>query len=172
MPGMNARPLLRASRRPALCSASRILGLALACPALVSCAITGISGRSGDDLELARNRQRWASAAIRDYEFEFHRSCFCVPETTEPVRITVRNHLVSTVVRTRDGQLATTSGVRWPTVDSLFADVDALSASEPERLVVDYDPTYGYPRSIAVDVSLTVADDEYTLSAANLRRLP
>ena len=42
----------------------------------------------------------------------------------------------------------------------------------PERLDVQYDPTFGYPRSIVVDVELMAVDDEYSLTAGNLRRLP
>lgn len=40
------------------------------------------------------------------------------------------------------------------------------------RITVDYDPTYGYPRSIAVDVAAMAADDEYSHTASNLRPLP
>jgi hypothetical protein len=137
-----------------------------------SCSITGTSARTDEEQELARNRQRWASSNTHDYEFDFRRSCFCPPEATEQVRIVVRRDAIVSVVRTRDGQPASTTFAVWPRVDELFADVQQLLEQQPERLDVSYDPTLGYPRSIVVDVMLMSVDDEYSLTAGNLRRLP
>lgn len=137
-----------------------------------SCSITATTGRSSEELELARNRQRWASAGIHDYEFDFRRLCFCLDEATEPVHIVVRQDVITSVVRTRDGQPASMRVTAWPRVDELFADVQQRLDQRVERLDVRYDPTYGYPRSIVVDIALMAADDEYSLTADNLRRLP
>jgi len=60
----------------------------------------------------------------------------------------------------------------WPRVDELFADVQQRLEQRTERIDVRYDPTFGYPRSIVVDIALMAADDEYSLTAGNLRRLP
>jgi hypothetical protein len=139
---------------------------------LTSCNITGTSARTEQELELARNRQRWASAGVHDYEFDFQRSCFCLPQATEPVRIVVRRDAIVSVVRTSDGQPASTSYTVWPRVDELFLDVQQRLEQKIERLEVSYDPTYGYPRSIVADIALRAADDEYALTAGNLRRLP
>ena len=149
-------------------SAASILLLA----GVTSCSIATASPRSDDERELARNRQRWVSAGLRDYEFEFRRICFCLPEATEPVRITVRNAVVSSVIRTRDGQPTSINVASWPTVDSLFVEIQRRIDDDAERLEVEYDPTYGYPRSMTVDILAMAADDEYWVSATNLRRLP
>jgi hypothetical protein len=155
---------------------SRILALAIALTALLagatSCSITGTSARTDEELELARNRQRWASSNTHDYEFEFRRTCFCLTEATEQVRIVVRGDAIVSVVRTRDGQPASTTFTVWPRVDELFADVQQLLEQRPERLEVSYDPTFGYPRSIVVDRELMAVDAGYALTAGNLRRLP
>ena len=129
-------------------------------------------GGSNEQLELLRNRQRWASAGLHDYEFDFQRICFCTPEATEAVHIVVRKDVVTSVVRTRDGQPASTQYTTWPRVDELFEDVQRRLSPRAERIDVQYDPTYGYPRSIVVDVMLMTADDEYALTAGDLRRLP
>ena len=134
--------------------------------------MTTASDRSDDALELMRNRQRWASAGMHDYEFDFRRSCYCPPELTEEVHIVVRNDAIVSVVRTRDGLRASTQLTVWPRADELFADVEQRLAQGAERLDVQYDPTYGYPRAIVADVVLMMADDEYALTAGNLRRLP
>jgi hypothetical protein len=139
---------------------------------VAGCSVTGTSARTGAELELARNRQRWASSATHDYEYEFRRNCFCPPEATEQVRIVVRQDAIVSVVRTRDGQPASTTFAVWPRVDELFTDVQRRLEQPTERLDVSYDPTFGYPRSIVVDIALMAADDEYALTAGNLRRLP
>jgi hypothetical protein len=139
---------------------------------LTSCSITGTSARRGDEVELARNRQRWASARIGDYEFDFQRSCFCPPEATQPVHIVVRQNAIVSVVRTIDGEPASSTYTVWPRIDELFLDVQQRLEQHIGRLDVTYDPTFGYPRSIVADVALMAVDDEYALTAGNLRRLP
>jgi hypothetical protein len=137
----------------------------------MSCSITEPSSRSDDRLELTRNRQRWTSAGMHDYAFDYQLLCFCAPESTEPVRITVRQDAIVSVVRQRDG-LAAGTQYGWPRVDALFDDIQRRLDQNVARITVDYDPTYGYPRSIAVDVAAMAADDEYSHTAGNLRPLP
>jgi hypothetical protein len=149
----------------------RLLALALLLAPSVSCSMSTSPDRSDEERELTRNRQRWASAGMHDYEYDFQRSCFCLPEATEAVHIVVRNDAIVSVVRSRDGQPASTQLSVWPRVDELFADVQQRLAQRAERLDVQYDPTYGYPRAIVADVVLMMADDEYALTAGNLRRL-
>jgi len=151
---------------------ARSIALLILLAGVSSCSITGTSARDSQQLELARNRQRWASADLHDYEFDFQRICFCAPEATEPVHILVRRDAIVSVVRTRDGQPASVTFTAWPRVDELFADVQQRVDQHVERLDVRYDPTFGYPLSVIVDVALMSADDEYSLTAGNLRRLP
>ena len=134
--------------------------------------MTTATGRSNEELELNRHRQRWASAGVHDYEFDFRRSCFCAPNATEQVHIVVRNDAITSVTRTRDGLSASAQFTVWPRVDELFGDVQQRLTQRAERLDVAYDPTYGYPRSIVADIVLQAVDDEYSLTAGNLRRLP
>ena len=136
----------------------------------VSCSVTSPSGRSADMQEFLRNRERWNGRALRDYEFDFSRGCFCATDATEPVHIVVREDAIVSVVRIRDGVPAT--GASWPRVEELFADVLARLQQPAARVSVAYDPAYGYPRSIVVDVLANAVDDEYSLTAANLRPLP
>ena len=138
---------------------------------IVGCSITTATDRSDAERELARNRQRWAGAGVHDYEFDFRRSCYCMPEYTEGVHIVVRNDVVTSVVRSSDGQPAS-AVVAWPRVDELFDDVRRRLEEGADRLEVEYDPTLGYPRSVVADVILMAVDDEYSLTAGNLRRLP
>jgi hypothetical protein len=150
----------------------RLLAATLLIVVGVSCSADATSPRPGATLELLRNRQRWASAGLHDYEYDFQRICFCLQEATEQVHIVVRRGAVTSVARRSDGQPASTRVSAWPTVDDLFSEVQQRLDQGSERLEVEYDPTYGYPRSIVADIVVRMADDEYSLSAVNLRRLP
>ena len=169
---MRAPTLPIAPPKPRSKTFALVIALTALLAGVTSCSITGPAERMDEELELARNRQRWTSSNTHDYEFEFQRLCFCLPEATERVRIVVRQDAIASVVRLRDGQPASTSFTVWPRVDELFADVEKRMEQQTERLDVQYDPTYGYPRSIVVDIELMMADDEYSLTAGNLRRLP
>ena len=136
-----------------------------------SCSITE-PGRGSRTVELTRNRQRWASAGVHDYEFDYQLSCFCVTDATENVHVVVRGDQVSAAFRIRDGLPATRQFGKWPTVADLFDSVQRHIEAKSERLEVSYDPTYGYPRSIVADGSFMVADDESSQTASNLRPLP
>jgi hypothetical protein len=163
--------LARASRHPTVAQLRGLLSVALLALGMLSCSITEPSSRATEQVELTRNRQRWAAAGIHDYAFDYQLLCFCAPESTAPVRITVRQDAVVAVVRQGDGFPAGT-GNGWPRVDALFDDVERRLDQHAARVTVDYDPTYGYPRAIVVDVAAMAADDEYSHTAANLRPLP
>jgi len=143
-----------------------LLGLLMS----VGCSITE-PGRSRDDVELSRNRERWATARVHDYEFDYQLLCFCAPEATEQVHIVVRGDQISAVTRTRDGLPALNQFGHWPTVSDLFDDVQQQIERKADRIDVAYDATYGYPKSISVDVYLMAADDEFSQIASNLRPL-
>ena len=139
--------------------------------ATVSCSITEPTSRDRSQAELTRNRQRWTAAGLHDYVYDYQRLCFCAPESTEPVRITVRQDAVVAVVRQSDGQ-PVDAKYGWPRVDALFDDIQGRLDQQVARIDVYYDATYGYPRSIVVDVAAMAADDEYSHTAGNLRPLP
>lgn len=136
-----------------------------------ACSITAPSGRAAQSLDLERNRLRWASARLHDYEFDYQLSCFCAPDATEPVHIVVRGDVVESVTRRRDGLPAGTRYGGWPRVDELFADVARRIEQNAARLDVSYEATYGYPQKIIVDIDLMAADDESQQTAGNLKPL-
>jgi hypothetical protein len=165
----SARPRARAVRWTLV---GRLLALAYLGLASTNCSVSTTAPRSAEQLELTRNRERWTSAAIHDYEFDYQLLCFCSPDATEPVHITVRQDAIASVVRKRDGLPAVTKYGGWPHVGELFADIQSRLDQHVDRLTVDYDPALGYPRSIVVDVAAMSADDEYSHTAGNLRPLP
>ena len=126
----------RAPRHPPVARLrARTLAAAMLVLVTVSCSITEPTSRDRDQAELTRNRQRWAAAGVHDYVFDYQLLCFCSPESTEPVRITVRQDAVVAVVRQSDGLPAGTK-YGWPRVDALFDDIQGRLDQHVARITV------------------------------------
>ncbi len=123
--------------------------------------------------ELDSHFARWQAAGLRDYRYDFRRSCECAPAATRPATIEV---VGGTVVRVRFAgggeELATSEERRFfPTIDELFELIDEAVRSKAAVLVVSYHPVLGYPTNISIDYRREVADDEFTIQASNLEAL-
>jgi hypothetical protein len=142
-----------------------IIGL---CVLLAGCGGDGfLSG--GGLVTLHRNRERWIDLGIRDYDFNFRRSCFCGSESTEPVRVEVRAGQLSRVISLTTAQdVTSTPYATWPTIDSLFVWTER-SVGYKYRLTITYDAAHHFPAHVSGDIPDTV-DDEFTHTATNLVR--
>jgi hypothetical protein len=135
--------------------------------ALAACGV--FDGGDGQLETLLRNRMRWESLQLRDYDFDFQRMCYCGAESVEPVRVEVRNALVSRVVTLRTGADVTHQQyTSWPTVDSLFAWTERDFGHDYD-LTISYDQNFRFPARVEGDIPLVV-DDEFTRTANNLVR--
>jgi uncharacterized protein DUF6174 len=115
--------------------------------------------------ELARNRETWQVANVRDYRFELSVVCFCGFTQKMPLAIEVRGGQVvsmtyndGTPVEEQERALFQ----RYETIDALF-DYTAGAMSDADEIHVGYDPTYGYPASLQIDFIKNAADDELSL---------
>lgn len=91
----------------------------------------------------------WTAAELRDYRFDFERSCFCPPEVVEPVRITVRRGAVREVRSRRTGRILRTSSiVPWFTLAELLEQVREAEA-EGTLTRVEHHPR-GYPELVEI----------------------
>ena len=140
-------------------------------------AVLMVLGACGDDLtgparsaDLERARQRWRAARPAEYAYTLRRSCFCGPEVTRPVQITVRN---GTVVELRYADTGVLVDARWtplfPSIDGLFTIIDDAIARRAERLDLTFDLTLGYPVEIDIDYSTRIADEEITYTVMGIR---
>lgn len=150
--------------------ARRPVAVLAACLLLAGCSealsISETLAASGD------HRAAWEAAGLRDYRYEYRRSCECAPETTRPVEIEVRDGAVRSVTLVETGE-PLSSGLAWtfPTVDDLFDLIDDAVRRNADLLEVTYDPTFGYPTTLRIDYRREVADDEMEMEASNLRPL-
>ena len=121
---------------------------------------------------MANHRESWRKVAPRSYEFEFSWHCFCAGAgawwhvIVENDRVISTNPVDPTVVP-RGGLVAPYGG--FPTIDSLFAQIDRARAAKSASVEVSYDPELHYPISIAIDRELNTIDDEWSMQLRNFR---
>ncbi len=94
--------------------------------------------------ELHRHQAIWDSLAIQDYDFSYAKACDCL-SASSPVQIEVRGDLVQRVTDDVGSDVTTRPGMRWPTVDSLFALTQAMIEQETGTIEILFDTTYHYP---------------------------
>jgi hypothetical protein len=111
--------------------------------------------------ELLNAKAAWKANAPPSYDLTIEPICFCGFEASGPVVVAVRNGVVQSRTYVQTGApVSARSASLYPTVDELFAILEAALSKMPERMDVIYDPVLGYPVSVAIDYKLGVADDE------------
>ncbi len=110
-------------------------------------------------MDLARARQLWASAGIRDYDLLVDRVCFCSQVGT--VRVQVRQGTRVATVTETDLPLEPTSLDGYPGVEGLFDLVAEAVNGSADELRVTYHPVLGYPVDLWIDTRRSVDDDEF-----------
>lgn len=107
----------------------------------------------------ARAKAIWNAAGIQSYSFTASRSCFCTPEAVGPVRVSVVNGAVSSVVLVSTGDAV--APAIWFDIGALFALVETELAARPTLLQATFDSATGYPThvkygDIAVDAGAEI----------------
>lgn len=105
--------------------------------------------------QIDRNREHWQSLAIKDYDFTFLLLCDCASATLGYVEVEVRG---GNVVRVTDGgteDMTSQPGMKWPTVDSLFARARFLMADEDNIVQMNFDTAYFFPNYVEARMGRT-----------------
>ncbi|OJT01398.1 hypothetical protein BEE62_04255 [Marinobacter nauticus] len=127
--------------------------------------LTGCAG-AGKDVSPAGSIEEakalWQSRGVKGYEVTIEQTCFCPPDLLQPMRVTVR-----------EGRVIDIEGLEQPlnhpdilderrlTIEGLLDLVEQARGSA-DKLLVEYDPHYGFPVSLEVDYSPFIADDEFS----------
>jgi len=153
----------------------RIASAAAVTRGLLISALVGIAAcdEPGDERRDRLNAawDRWGTAAPAEYRFDYRRICFC--PVIEELRITVADGLVVQVTSRDTGELIPDE--RYPdvpTIDGLFVEIDQLIRADPYHLEVEYDPEYGYPAALEVDIEERMADEEFAYTVREFAVLP
>lgn len=124
---------------------------------------------SSSTLEL---RSLWLKHATQTYVIEQMRVCFC-PGPHGFVRLTVvDNQIVEGVTADSGDSLTIEELKRYKTVDGLFEFIDEMEGRKPAVLQVEYDPDFGYPKNVYVDLHPEVVDEEIGFNTRLVQLFP
>jgi hypothetical protein len=115
-----------------------------------------------DKTALRENQQKWTSQNVTHYKFELTIGCNCPWRSLMPLKIEVKDGQVVSMTD-KDGQPISANYAnsfdKATSIENLFAILDKAIGSA-SKVTVSYDPDYGYPKSIIIDYSKMVSDDE------------
>ena len=142
----------------------RSMGLAIALAAAAACS----SPFDPDEARvLANARAKWRQRGFADYTFEARHNCFfCRPEELGPVRITVHQGAIGSVILVATGEPV--DPAYWFTIDELFERIPLWAKNDGvDDVTVKYDAALGFPTSIGVryEEGILDAGDTYAVSA-------
>jgi len=120
---------------------------------------------------LAEPAARWSAYGLKNYTIEQKRLCFCrFPH--EFVKLTVKDNKIVQGIDLTNGRPVPAEILQYyQTVDSLFAWIGEAKSLNPERLEIEYDSRFGYPKKISYDYSSQIADDELWIETQALLAL-
>ena len=132
---------------------------------------------TGTKSEFDTNLEQWQDANINHYSFELRVICFCPGTDKMPLTIEVQDGEVVSMtyadgnpVAPEDPQFEFYS--RFATIDRLFSELKADLDGAADGVTVVYDPTYGFPSEVRIDMIKEAIDDELELYASNFQELP
>jgi uncharacterized protein DUF6174 len=131
---------------------------------VIALAACGSSSTAPAD-SLAAARARWARTGPAAYSYTILRTCECLPETSGPVTVNVRNGVVESQQYVSSGAAVTAQyAAIFPAVEGLFTIIDNAIRNGTKPLTTQYDPTFGFPTRIAlgdpaVDAPLYIVSD-------------
>lgn len=135
--------------------------------AFLAVALAGCSSPTDPDTATAVARALWQAQAVDSYFFDYERSCFC--GFVGPVRITVESGAVVAVESLATDPPVLPDVAAFPTIDDLFDQLAAAEANDPVVFDVVFDPVQGFPVSATVDISLQIADEEFSFEVRNVK---
>jgi uncharacterized protein DUF6174 len=123
--------------------------------------------------EYEQNLGLWEKQEISHYRYQLSILCFCPFAGQMPLTIEVSDGNAISVT-TADGSEPGPNSLSYEqvdTIDKLFATL-AKAEAEADDVQVTYDPTYGFPTTIAIDNIKDAIDDEISYEVTNFEALP
>lgn len=122
--------------------------------------------------ELEAARAIWTAQGLTGYSYHFNWSCFCLQEFVAQVTITVRNGLVTNVIRVEDGRPVSDQFIdQFVTVEALFDRLDDAVSAGAASISAVFDPETGVPTSVFIDYNFQIADEEMGWNASDVTEL-
>lgn len=117
-------------------------------------------------------RALWDEKGPASYQYTLRWSCFCGPDFTDPMRITVRDGAITSAVDVETGMPVDPATRRPLTIEGLFDVIEDAYRKNAAKVDVTYDPTDGHPVSANIDYDQRVIDEELGFRTEDLQRQP
>lgn len=112
----------------------------------------------------------WKQKRPEHYAYQLQPSCFCPPEFTQPIAIRVFKGLVQQAdLVTSKKSLPSDRKADAKTIDDLFKLIREAINRPAASVQVSYDPNYGFPSSISIDLDQMMADEEIYYTAKDFK---
>lgn len=119
--------------------------------------------------ELERNRELWDSQNIADSEYRLQLACFCPPDVTSEVMVTVSSGETMKVTYTDGVPVTSPTFEKFNTVDKLFDYIDNAYEEGAFEVRVTYDEDLGIPMDVHVDFIENAVDEELGFTVSGFR---
>lgn len=129
----------------------------------------------GGQSEIEQNRDKWQDADISHYRYDLSISCFCVFTQDMPLLIEVLDGKIVSMEYQSGKEIdpsLTELFEKYATIDRIFTELEAGLNGAADEVIAKYDPTYGFPTEVTIDVEKQATDDELYLTVSNFEKLP
>ena len=119
-------------------------------------------------------RSLWEAQDIQHYRIHYAIGCNCPWYDMMPLTVEVQNGEIVSMVASNGGDMTPYLDTfrKHATIESLFDMLDSTTSTRVYKLEVQYDATYGFPASIAIDPYRMIADDATGYYVTNFEILP
>lgn len=137
----------------------RLLAAGLACLA-AACVSDAGSGPRTSAREIAAAKALWRANRPAHYAYTVRMVCECPMDSI--LVVAASDSVVSAVstLRLPGGDPYAIPDPQDYSIDSLFAALEAMERSRPEKLYCRFDPHYGFPDTLSYDGNAQAVDDE------------
>uniref|UniRef100_UPI00286B0D4D DUF6174 domain-containing protein n=1 Tax=Armatimonas sp. TaxID=1872638 RepID=UPI00286B0D4D len=118
----------------------------------------GNTSLTTQEQQLSLARSNWTAKKLRSYKFTLRKNCFCTEEYTRPVTITVQNGVA---INSPEHLKA------YDTVEKTLDVIGEALTRKADQVDMDFSLD-GWPRSVFIDHSRVIADEEYSLTVTDL----
>jgi len=114
------------------------------------------------------NKTLWESQNIKNYEVDFQRICFCLPDITQPAKLTVINQFLSDAIYLSGATVNQNNFFHFYTINKAFSLIQEAFNEGAAEIRVVYDIEHGFPKSAFIDYDERLADEELQFRFSNL----
>jgi hypothetical protein len=138
-----------------------------------ACAMDAESTQDSEVLgQMISHREQWSRPSRSEYQFTWQQGCFCGPEMTRPIRISVKAGRIVSAAYVDDKQPVSASiQSGLTTIEGVFDLIQHAVDQHYDEVRVTYGDQ-GYPSSVFFDISKRAADEERSIAISDVITAP